>query len=252
MNTHTCYIGTPYDDISQDHVTVGHGMMRRCALHTARFTPLRIAQPVSRLSTKAVHDTQSHLEMGIVLDRYQPTGRSWFKGWTDFSVSTLAVVTLRKDIEGWAVPKFKAEAAQIYKDVGKALAMGDKAALKSLTTPTCYAQMEPSLRSRPAGQRQKWKVLECNASVVQVRVGHHQSNPGRRFAQATCKIDASLVWTITDRKGAIVGGLGTASEPFKETDVWWVFERCISMPAEPPAWRLKEQIRLEKPDESGT
>ena len=187
-----------------------------------------------------------HLEMGIVLDRYQPTGRSWLKGWSNFSVSTLAIVTLRKDLEGWGVPKFKLESAQIYKDVGKALAAGDKAALKALTTPSCFASMAPSLRARPAGQKQKWKVLECNSSVVQVRIGHHADNPARKFAQATCKIDASLVWTITDKKGKIVGGLGTAAEPFKETDVWWVFERCISMPAEPPAWRLKEQIRLEK------
>ena len=188
--------------------------------------------------------SQAHLEMATIMDRYSPNRTLW-RGWSSFSVSTLAVVTLRKDLEGWGVPRFKEEAARIYTDVGTALANADEAALRRLTTPSCLAAMLPSLRSRPAGQRQRWETLECNTSVVQVRIGHHASNPDRRFAQVTCGIDAKLVWTITDKKGATVGGLGSAAEPYREKDVWWVFERCISQPAEPPAWRLKEQIRAE-------
>ena len=41
----------------------------------------------------------------------------------------------------------------------------------------------------------------------------------------------------------LIRDLGSSAEPYRDNNVWWVFERCISLPAEPPAWRLKEQIR---------
>ena len=154
---------------------------------------------------------------------------------------------LRKDVEGWGVPAFKQEAAKIYTDVGAALANADVKTLKKLTTPSCFATMKASLRERPTGSATQWDVRSCIAKVVQVRIGHHASNPGRRFAQVTCEIEASLVWSIFDRKGAIVGGVGSKAQPFEEKGVWWVFERCISQPPEPPAWRLKEQIRAPPP-----
>lgn len=188
--------------------------------------------------------------MPTVIDRYCPvgTGRTWLKGWSSWTVSTMGVVTLRKDVEGWGVPAFKVEAARIYTEVGKALAASDHQSLRKHTTPSCYQQLAPSLDARPAGQRHKWESLGCAASVVQVRIGHHQNTPDRRFAQVTCAIDAQLVYTITDKTGAVVGGVGSAAEPYRETDVWWVFERCISQAADTPAWRLKEQIR--KPPET--
>ena len=204
--------------------------------------PRRAAQLSHMRSLSSAAKSTAHLEMGVVLDRFSPA-RSWLKGWSNFSVSTLAVVTLRKDVEGWGVPRFKAEAAKIYSDVGVALASGDEAALRQLTTPSCFAELAASVRARPVGQRHRWETLSCTASVVQVRVGHHASNPERRFAQVTCAIDASLVWTISDKKGVVVSGLGSSAEPYRDNNVWWVFERCISLPAEPPAWRLKEQIR---------
>lgn len=186
----------------------------------------------------------AHLEMGTVIDRYVPTGRTWLMGYSNFAVSTRGIIMLRRELEGWGVPRFKQEAADIYTGVGKALAAADEAALKKLTTASCFAQMLPSLRARPAGQRHAWETLSCTATVVQVRIGHHKSNAERRFAQVTCGIDAQVVYTMQDKKtGAVVGGLGSAAEPYHEKNVWWVFERCISQPVEPPAWRLKEQIR---------
>ena len=36
---------------------------------------------------------------------------------------------------------------------------------------------------------------------------------------------------------------GSEEEPFATKDDLWIFERCISQPAEPnPAWRLKEKM----------
>ena len=82
--------------------------------------PRRAAQLSHMRSLSSAAKSTAHLEMGVVLDRFSPA-RSWLKGWSNFSVSTLAVVTLRKDVEGWGVPRFKAEAAKIYSDVGVAL-----------------------------------------------------------------------------------------------------------------------------------
>ena len=185
--------------------------------------------------------------MGTVIDPYAPAS-GYLSGWKNFSVSTMAVVTLRGKVPGFTVPNFKEEAAGIYADVGSALAAADEAELRKLTTPSCFATMASSFRKRPPGQRQKWTTLEAVASVVQVRVGHHASMPGRQFAQVTCKVDAKLVWTIQDKKGVTVGGLGSKDEPHQMRD-FWVFERCIAEPPEPPRWRLKE--RIAQPKEGG-
>jgi predicted lipid-binding transport protein (Tim44 family) len=148
------------------------------------------------------------------------------------------------------VPTFKEEAAEIYAGVGAALAAADEAKLRQLTTPSCFATMAASLRERPAGQRHKWTTLDVATSVVQVRIGHNASLPERQFAQVTCSLDAKLVWTISDKKGARIGGLGSKDAPHQTLD-WWVFERCIASPPEPPRWRLKERIALPKREEKG-
>ncbi len=209
-------------------------------------------------------------EMGTVLERYKPAD-SYYRGWLSFSQSTLAVVNLRKVLVltqnplspvtlmpesalrqavGFTVPQFKEEAAEIYAGVGTALATADEATLRKLTTPSCFATMSASLRERPAGQRHKWTTLDVATSVVQVRIGHHASLPERKFAQVTCSIDAKLIWTITDKKGVRIGGLGSKDAPHETVD-WWVFERCIAEPPEPPRWRLKERIALPKREEQG-
>lgn len=139
------------------------------------------------------------------------------------------------------MPKMKEEAAAIYADVGAALAAADEAKLRKLTTPSCFATMSAAIRDRPAGQRQTWTTIDANASVVQVRIGHHASNAERRFAQVTCRMDAKIIWAITDKKGKSIGGLGSDEAPHETRDTW-VFERCIAEPTEPPRWRLKERI----------
>ena len=197
---------------------------------------LRLAAHRSRL----LSTTSGATEMGIVMEPFQPPS-SWLKGWTSFSSSTLAVVQLRNTVQGWTVPKFREEAEKIYVEVGDALAAADHSRLRKLTTPSCFSAMAAALRDRPKGQRQRWKVLNVKSSIRQVRIGHHATHVERRFAQVTCSIDADLIWEVTDRKGAKVGGLGTADEPHTASD-YWVFERCIAQPPEPPAWRLKERL----------
>ena len=180
------------------------------------------------------------VELGRVIDRYS-SNYGFLKGWTNFSASTLAVVQLRNTLPGFSVPLFKDEAARIYSDVGQAIASADKVKLRRLTTPSCYDTMVSSLQGRPAGQRHSWEVLEAQASVLQVRIGHHQSCPERRFAQITTSISAKLIWTIADKSGKTIGGVGSAAAPHEADDLW-VFERCIAHEPEPPAWRLKERL----------
>ncbi len=213
------------------------------AIRASSAVPLRrrcIGAPKCRALASPRLDAAS-VEMATVLDPYEPS-HGWLKGWSGFSASTLAVVQLRNGLSGWSVPQFKDEAAQIYTSVGTALAAADEAALRQLTTRSCFTTMAQSLRSRPAGERHHWQALDVAASIKQVRIGHHRQTPARRFAQVTAAIDARLVWTITDRRGKRVGGVGSKEEPFTASD-FWVFERCISEPAEAPAWRLKERLQ---------
>jgi len=189
-------------------------------------------------------NTPRIVEMGTVIDQYVPQP-SMFRSFMNFGQSTQAVVQLREALNGWAVPAFKEEAARVYSDVGQALAAADEVELRRLTTPSCFATMRGSLRDRPAGQRHLWDMLSVEARVLQVRIGHHKSAPERRFAQVTCEIDAKLIWTITDKKGVRVGGVGSVETPHEAKD-FWVLERCIAMPLEPPAWRLKERLAVPK------
>eukprot|EP00966_Prymnesium_polylepis_P030876 718327-Prymnesium_polylepis.1 len=165
-----------------------------------------------------------------------------------YAVSTLAVVQMRQKVPGFAVPRLKADAAQIFCDVGGALATGDLRRLQELTTPMCYSTMSKSLLARPKGETHNYRALDAQASVVQFRVGHHASEPDRKFAQATCSISAKVVWTIKDGRGKAIGGVGTEDAPFELCD-HWVFERIIEGEgAESSTWRLK--VRLDMPDVS--
>lgn len=177
-----------------------------------------------------------------MVDRFQAAGgwMQWFKG---FSVSTLAIVRLRSEID-FAVPAFKQEAADLYTKVGAALARGDEASLRRLVTRSCFHILCKDIRARPRGQQQTWQTHEVQAKVRQARIGHHASNANRQFAQVTCAISAKIVWTVADAKtGARIGGVGTSSLPHEVHDLV-VFERCISQAAEAnPAWRMKERTQ---------
>ena len=183
------------------------------------------------------------VEMANVIDRYNPK-LGVLKAWTSWSASTLAVVRLGSTLPGWTVPKFKLEAAQLYIDVGAALAAGSESKLRNLVTPSCLPALLQSIRARPKGQRHTWETRNVQASIRHVRIGHHASNPGRQFAQITCSIDAQVVWAITDKRtGARVGGVGSAEAPHEAKGDLWIFERCITEPGESqPAWRLKEKM----------
>lgn len=198
-----------------------------------------------RLSTRA--PTGAAHEMATVLDRYDPNAAGIVRSWTNFCASTLAVVQLRNGLTGWTVPNFRDEAAGIYSRVGAALAAGDEPALRRLTTRSCFSAMSTSLKERARGERHRWDALDVAASIKQVRIGHHVSAPERRFAQITASIDAKLVWTINDSRGARVGGVGSKASPWGTSD-YWVFERCISEAVEAPAWRLKERLTIAEPE----
>lgn len=182
------------------------------------------------------------IEMGTIIERFDPAA-GFLKGWSSFTVSTLAVVQLRKEVPEWSAIKFKAEAGNLWSKVGAAVAEGSAAKLKKLTTPSCYTAMAKSLK-RPAGQRHAWEVFDVEAKVRSVRIGHHASAPERKFAQVTCSIDASIMWSISDSWGKHLGGVGSKEAPHTVNDIV-VFERCITNPVEKPMWRMKEKWRAE-------
>ena len=143
------------------------------------------------------------------------------------------------------MPHFKRHAAQRFDGVGAALAAADEPALRELTTPSCFAAMMPTIRNRPAGQRQLWHSQNVDAKIKQVRIGHNASAPNMQYAQVTCEIDAEVVWEILSPRGEVIGGTGKKGEPFRAQSNW-VFEGCISIKADPAAplhaWRLKERL----------
>lgn len=212
-------------------------LQRRCSARQQKMISCAQRQLASRGATGA-------LEFGTVMDRFQPNA-SFLKGWGSFFQSTMQVAQIRQNLPEFTVPKFTIEASEIYTQVGAALAAADEKALRRLTTPSCFAGMRENIRGRPFGQRQKWETLSVTARVRQVRVGHHKSHPERHFAQVTCSIDASVLWTVRDKSGARVGGVGSADEPYQASDLW-VFERCVTDPPEPPAWRLKEKMPVQQ------
>jgi len=217
--------------------------LRASLLHMA-IPPRRSANALLLLNRALAQPSGSNkLEMGTVIDRYKrPEG--WVRSWREFTSSTLAVAGLRRTI-GWTVPTFRQTAAEIYGGVGAAFAAGDLGTLRQLTTPSCYALMCDALKSRAGGERHEWETLDLRTSIKQVRIGNHKSTPGRQFAQVTCAIDATLIWSVFDQHGKRVGGMGTSEEPHAVSDLW-VFERCISDPAEKsPTWRLKEKLPTE-------
>lgn len=178
-----------------------------------------------------------------LVDEYVPN-RGWVRGWRAWSESTLSIVTMRRHLPNWGVPEFRTEAVQLYEQVSIALAAGDVKALRKLTTSSCFAPLQESIKKRPAGQRHSWVAQQVAASVLQVRLAHSAQTPDVKFAQVTCAVKGKLVWRIEDAAGAQVGGLGSDAEPF-EVDDLWVFERSL---AASDQWRIKCRLVLKDPD----
>lgn len=216
--------------------------------HQAGATMLRASRSTTLglFARPLAGSAQKHaLEMATVLERFNPDPDiGMWKKWSSFTVSTLAVVQLRKELPEWTAIKFKQEASKVWSDVGSSIAEGDEDLLRELTTPSCFATMAASFKTRPKGQRHRWETHGVEAKVRSVRIGHHASTPDRKFAQVTCSIDAKIVWTISDRKGHRVGGVGTAALPHEVHDLV-VFERCISNPVQAPRWRMKDKWRAD-------
>ena len=83
-----------------------------------------------------------------IVDTYNPN-RGYIRGWRAWCESTLSIVQLRKRVQDWGVPQFREEARQLYQDVSLALAAADVKSLRRLTTPSCFAPLEKSLKKRP-------------------------------------------------------------------------------------------------------
>ena len=130
----------------------------RCQRHAVRASRLVGAAPLRHLAAAAVVPT----ELATCIDRFDPKASGFLRSWLSFSTSTMAVVTLRKEA-GWSVPSFRTEAANLYSEVGAALASGDQAALRDITTPSCYSTLLPTLKTRPAGNVHSWEATYLSA-----------------------------------------------------------------------------------------
>ena len=74
--------------------------------------------------------------------------------------------------------------------------------------------------------------------VIRLGAGLRLEGRGWRHATLTEACLSAAIWRV-------VGGVGSESEPWEVNDLV-IFERCISEPAEPPAWRMKERMTWSK------
>ena len=197
-----------------------------------------------RLPQQVLHRAQSRAEMGTVIDPYTPDA-SFLKAWKSWSLSTLAIVQLRNFVNEFSALEFKAQAADLFTNVGQALARADEKRLATLTTPSCFRQMLASLRARPQGQVHTWSCPDITASIKQARIGYNASDKDVKYAQLTCAIDAKIVWEIRNDAGKLIGSTGSEEAPHALRD-FWVMERCLSESASRSGWQLKERLMIEK------
>ena len=130
----------------------------------------------------------SAAEFGAVIDPFRQQPLSVWGSASSWLSSTLAVGKLRQIEPSWTVPNFKAHAAELYTQVGHALAASEEQTLARITTPSCFQIMRQSLRSRPRTERHHWEAVHVAASIKQVRIGHMESDRERHYAQVTCEV----------------------------------------------------------------
>ncbi|GBG83891.1 hypothetical protein CBR_g37761 [Chara braunii] len=165
------------------------------------------------------------------------------KQWMDTLKTAYTVAKLRRESKGYRKTEFYNHASALYSEVSKAIADGDRTALRQLVTEAVFTELKKEIKQREeAGwQRVSWKL----ASVPEIRtaqarlVGVDPKNTDRAFAQITLLIRSKQKFGAYDRHGRLVAG-----DPDKQIDVedCWVFERRVDRSDQ--KWRLCGRLTL--------
>eukprot|EP00850_Spirogloea_muscicola_P008257 SM000043S15885 [mRNA] locus=s43:709493:711221:- [translate_table: standard] len=127
--------------------------------------------------------------------------------------------------------------------VNRALAAGDRTALRQLVTESYYTQLKRELKERDdAGwAKVKWELSGPLKSIktLQARmIGVDRSNTDNAFVQLTLSIRSSQKCAAYGKRGQVVAG-----DKDQELDVKdvWVFEKPLLVKEE--RWRLAGRLR---------
>ncbi|KAL4860079.1 putative 39S ribosomal protein L45 [Chlorella vulgaris] len=180
---------------------------------------------------------------------FTPSG--WKEVWRRFvghAKSLFTVARAKKFIPGFSRTSIKQESLEIYKDVCRLLAEGDKTELRHLVTPAVFSDMKRQLKQREDGgwARVQWDLVR-EPAVHELNTVHARlimmdpKDDTTGFAQLTVRIPSQQRFAAYDRQGRLVAG---DPERAIEVEDFWVFEHSLK---KSPAnrWRLAGRLAIQ-------
>ena len=164
--------------------------------------------------------------------------------------SIYTIAKLRKNVDGWNLPGFKEDALHVYEETCKALAQGNKTALRQLVTPAIYTDMKRQIKAREDGgwKRLEWALVQAptlkEIEVVQGRlISIDPKNDNTGFAQLTVRFTSLQTFVAFDGRGKVVAG-GEGEQV--KVDDFWVFERPLKQQMA-NRWRVAGRLTVPSP-----
>lgn len=195
----------------------------------------------------------SMLSPGFVYEPYAPRERipfwrRWFtrSGWRRTKEDIIlemknayAVAKLRKT--GYSKHKFYGEAFDLYREINKLVAHGDKTALRKSVTEKMYSALKNDIKQRESmWSTVYWELIEPAVKIRTLRarlIGVDRSDLNKVFIQLTLEFLTKQKFEAYDSKGAVVAG--DKSKEVLVRDIW-VFEKSLFHPG--AYWRLCGRI----------
>eukprot|EP00897_Mesotaenium_endlicherianum_P004301 jgi/Mesen1/389/ME000010S_10857 len=212
---------------------------------------------------------------GVIGEPYKPSPpplpflQRWFTraGWKrrrasvfDYLKTAYTVAKLRKHSKGFTQKQFYRDAADLYSQVNKALAGGDRTALRQLVTESVFSQMKKEMKVREdAGwTRVRWEVQDPIKSIRTAQgrlIALSKDNADNAFVQLTLVIQSHQKYAAYNKQGKVVAGdpnSQASDRPLADSvhalavrilveDIW-VLERHLLHPEQ--RWRLCGRISV--------
>ncbi|KAL9235071.1 hypothetical protein vseg_009867 [Gypsophila vaccaria] len=186
---------------------------------------------------------------GIIYEPWGPRPpisflRRWFtrSGWRRTKEDMIlelknayAVAKLRKT--GYSKKAFYNEAFEIYKEISKLVAAGDKTSLRKSVTENMFSGLKNEIKQRETvWKKVYWELIEPAVKIRTLRarlIGVDRNNLNKLFIQLTLEFLTKQKFEAYDSKGAVVAG--DKNKVVLVRDIW-VFEKSLFHPG--AYWRL--------------
>ncbi|KAK9732615.1 hypothetical protein RND81_04G010400 [Saponaria officinalis] len=186
---------------------------------------------------------------GIIYEPYGPRPpisflRRWFTrdGWRRTKEDMIlelknayAIAKLRKT--GYSKKAFYNEAFEIYKEINKLVADGDKSLLRKSVTENMFSGLKNEIKQREAvWKKVYWELIEPAVKIRTLRarlIGVDRNNLNKVFIQLTLEFLTKQKFEAYDSTGTVVAG--DKNKEVLVRDIW-VFEKSLFHPG--AYWRL--------------